>query len=70
MTDAIIAIVNLLNSNWNVSPKPSIEDIAVLDRGEGKRVRMQDKDVVRVLKRHTTKHSLNCFSISLTSISI
>lgn len=50
MTDAIIAIVNLLNSNWNVSPKPSIEDIAVLDRGEGKRVRMQDKDVVRVFE--------------------
>ena len=50
MTDAIIAIVNLLNSNWTVSPKPSIEDIAVLDRGEGKRVRMQDKDVVRVFE--------------------
>ena len=48
--DAIEAIRDLLNSQWNVSPKPSIEDIAVLDHGEGKRVRMQDQDVIRIFE--------------------
>ena len=50
MSDSIVEIVKLLKSNWNISPKPSIEDISVLDHGEGKRVRMQDKDVVRVFE--------------------
>lgn len=48
--DAIEAVRDLLNSQWNVSPKPSIEDIAVLDHGEGKRVRMQDQDVIRIFE--------------------
>ncbi len=38
--DALIAIRDLLDSNWNISPKPSIEDITVLDKGEGKRGRL------------------------------
>ncbi len=48
--DALLAIRDLLDSNWNVSPKPSIEDIAVLDRGEGKRTRLQDHDVIRLFE--------------------
>ena len=48
--DAIEAVRDLLDSNWNVSPKPSIEDIAVLDRGEGKRTRLQDHDVIRIFE--------------------
>ena len=48
--DAILAIRDLLNSNWNISPKPSIEDIAVLDRGEGKRGRLQDHDIIRIFE--------------------
>jgi len=48
--DAITAVVDLLKSEWNVSPKPSIEDITVLDRGEGKRTRLQDHDVIRVFE--------------------
>ncbi len=62
--DAIEAVRDLLDSNWNVSPKPSIEDIAVLDRGEGKRTRLQDHDVIRILKLLTMKHNLNYCSIS------
>ena len=50
MTDAISIIVNLLDANWSKSPKPSIEDIANLDRGDGKRVRLQDKDVIRIFE--------------------
>lgn len=48
--DAIESIRDLLNAQWNLSPKPSIEDIAVLDRGEGKRTRLQDQDVVRLFE--------------------
>lgn len=48
--DALTSIRDLLDSNWNVSPKPSIEDIAVLDRGEGKRARLQDHDVIRLFE--------------------
>jgi len=50
MTDAINAIVNLLSNEWNVSPKPSILDIATLDSGEGKRTRLQDHDIIRVFE--------------------
>ncbi len=48
--DAITAVVDMLKSQWNVSPKPSIEDITILDRGEGKRTRLQDHDVIRVFE--------------------
>jgi hypothetical protein len=48
--DAITAVVDMMKSQWNVSPKPSIEDITVLDRGEGKRTRLQDHDVIRVFE--------------------
>ena len=54
MVDAIEAISNLLNTNWNISPKPSIEDITILDRGEGKRNRLLDQDVIRIFE---TAHS-------------
>ena len=50
MTDSIADIVSLLNANWNISPKPSIFDIATLDSGEGKRTRLQDHDVIRVFE--------------------
>ena len=50
MTDAIDSIVNLLNREWNVSPKPSILDIATLESGEGKRTRLQDHDIIRVFE--------------------
>jgi len=50
MADALIAIRNLLDSNWNISPKPSIEDITVLDKGEGKRGRLQDHDIIRIFE--------------------
>jgi len=50
MTDAIDSIVSLLNSQWNVSPKPSILDIATTDVGEGKRTRLQDHDIIRVFE--------------------
>ena len=50
MTDAIDSIVSLLNSNWNVSPKPSILDIATTEGGEGKRTRLQDHDIIRVFE--------------------
>lgn len=48
--DALLSIRDLLDSEWNVSPKPSIEDITVLDRGEGKRSRLQDHDVIRLFE--------------------
>ena len=54
MVDAIEAISDLLNTNWNISPKPSIEDITILDRGEGKRNRLLDQDVIRIFE---TAHS-------------
>jgi hypothetical protein len=54
VVDAIEAISNLLNTNWNISPKPSIEDITILDRGEGKRNRLLDQDVIRIFE---TAHS-------------
>tara|TARA_R100000995_G_scaffold37274_2_gene17099 strand:+ start:1627 stop:6585 length:4959 start_codon:yes stop_codon:yes gene_type:complete len=50
MADAIAAIVDILKSNWNKPPAPSIEDIADLDKGDAKRVRMLDKDVIRVFE--------------------
>jgi|TARA_R110000787_G_scaffold14194_3_gene44007 hypothetical protein len=54
VVDAIEAISDLLNTNWNISPKPSIEDITILDRGEGKRNRLLDQDVIRIFE---TAHS-------------
>lgn len=50
MTDAIEAIRKLLDQNWNISPKPSILDIANLDAGEGKRTRLQDHDIIRIFE--------------------
>ena len=50
MADAIETIVSLLNSNWNVSPKPDIEDISTIDHGEGRIVRLQYHDVIRVFE--------------------
>jgi len=50
MTDAISIIVNLLDANWSKAPKPSIEDIAALDKGDSKRIRLQDKDVIRIFE--------------------
>ena len=32
--DAILSVRDLLDAQWNLSPKPSIEDISVMDRGE------------------------------------
>jgi|TARA_R100000455_G_C6271585_1_gene127890 hypothetical protein len=48
--DALLSIRDLLNSQWNLSPKPSIEDITIMDRGEGKRTRLQDQDVIRLFE--------------------
>lgn len=50
MTDAIATVVSLLDRNWNVSPKPSILDIANVDVGEGKRTRLQDHDIIRIFE--------------------
>jgi hypothetical protein len=50
MTDAIAAIQTIIESNWTVSPKPSILDIATLDSGEGKRTRLQDHDIIRIFE--------------------
>jgi hypothetical protein len=50
MTDAIEAIRDIIDVNWNVSPKPSILDIATLDAGEGKRTRLQDHDIIRIFE--------------------
>jgi len=50
MTDAIEAIRKLLDQDWNISPKPSILDIANLDAGEGKRTRLQDHDIIRIFE--------------------
>ena len=50
MTDAIAILVNILDANWSKAPKPSIQDIANIDKGDGKRVRLQDKDVIRIFE--------------------
>jgi len=50
MTDAIEAIRDIMDSNWSISPKPSILDIATLDIGEGKRTRLQDHDIIRIFE--------------------
>ena len=50
MSDAIATVVSLLDRNWNVSPKPSILDIANEDVGEGKRTRLQDHDIIRIFE--------------------
>ena len=50
MADAISAVRDLIESNWTKPPKPSIEDIAVLDKGDAKRVRMLDNDVIRIFE--------------------
>lgn len=50
MTDAISKVVSLLDRNWNVSPKPSILDIANVEVGEGKRTRLQDHDIIRIFE--------------------
>jgi len=50
MVDAIEAIRDLLDAEWNVSPKPSILDIATLEAGEGKRTRLQDHDIIRLFE--------------------
>ena len=55
MTADMIGVVrDILDTNWNISPKPTIEDISVLDRGEGKRTRLLDHDVIRIFE---TAHS-------------
>lgn len=55
MTADMIGVVrDILDSNWNISPKPVIEDISVLDRGEGKRTRLLDHDAIRIFE---TAHS-------------
>ena len=55
MTADMIGVVrDILDENWNISPKPSIEDISVLDRGDGKRTRLLDNDVIRIFE---TAHS-------------
>ncbi len=55
MTADMIGVVrDMLDTNWNISPKPTIEDISVLDRGEGKRTRLLDHDVIRIFE---TAHS-------------
>jgi hypothetical protein len=50
VSDAIATVVSLLDRNWNVSPKPSILDIANVDVGEGKRTRLQDHDIIRIFE--------------------
>jgi len=50
MVDAISAIQSLIDTGWNISPKPSILDIATLDVGEGKRTRLQDHDIIRIFE--------------------
>ena len=50
MTGEIDTVRGLLDTNWNVAPKPSILDIANLDAGEGKRTRLQDHDVIRIFE--------------------
>ena len=55
MTADMIGVVrDILDADWKISPKPTIEDISVLDRGEGKRTRLLDHDVIRIFE---TAHS-------------
>lgn len=55
MTADMIGVVrDILEDGWNISPKPNIEDISVLERGEGKRARLLDQDVIRIFE---TAHS-------------
>jgi len=48
--DAIGALRDILVTNWSKPPEPSIEDIADLDKGDAKRVRMLDNDVIRIFE--------------------
>ena len=48
--DAIRALRDILVTNWSKPPEPSIEDIADLDKGDAKRVRMLDNDVIRIFE--------------------
>ena len=50
MADPIIALRDILQTNWSKPPEPSIEDIADLDKGDAKRVRMLDNDVIRIFE--------------------
>ena len=48
--DAIRALRDILATNWSKPPEPSIEDIADLDKGDAKRVRMLDNDIIRIFE--------------------
>ena len=48
--DAISALRDILATNWSKPPEPSIEDIADVDKGDAKRVRMLDNDVIRIFE--------------------
>ena len=48
--DAISALRDILATNWSKPPEPSIEDIADVDKGDAKRVRMLDTDVIRIFE--------------------
>ena len=50
MADPIAALRDILATNWSKAPKPSIEDIADLDQGDAKRVRMLDTDIIRIFE--------------------
>ena len=50
MADPIIGLRNILVTNWSKPPAPSIEDIADLDKGDAKRVRMLDGDIIRIFE--------------------
>ena len=47
---SIFPLSHLAKAMLQKSPKPSIEDITVMDRGEGKRTRLQDQDVIRLFE--------------------
>jgi len=48
--DAISALRDILATNWSKPPEPSIEDIADVDKGDAKRVRLLDNDVIRIFE--------------------
>ena len=48
--DAIRALRDILATNWSKPPKPSIEDIADVDKGDAKRVRLLENDVIRIFE--------------------
>jgi len=48
--DAIGALRDILATNWSKPPAPSIEDIADVDKGDAKRVRLLDTDVIRIFE--------------------